>query len=203
MKALHLLRNTLKKHALTLSMLIGAVISVMIAGFSSFAGECEKLPDSVLRLHIIANSDSKADQDFKLQLRDFILDNFSSQLQACDSLESACNAAEDLLEEIQIKATEFALLHDCETQIKAEITQMYFTTRIYDSGTLPAGYYTALRITIGEGKGKNWWCVMFPLLCVPAVGETQAAPVINLPETVTDSPKIKFAVFEFLSGLFK
>ena len=198
-------------------MLAGVIAAIAVSGFTSFASECERIPDKVLRLHIIADSDSLEDQAFKYELRDYILEGFAGELSGCDSLESALEKSGLLLEEIEIAAREFATLKDYKTtDITAQITEMYFTTRVYDSAvlnrrqTLPAGNYTALRITIGEGKGENWWCVMFPLLCIPACtetdregGEEREVPAINLPESVTSSPKVKFAVFEFLSGLFK
>jgi stage II sporulation protein R len=124
-------------------------------------------------------------------------------LQACDSLESAEQASRRLLPEIERMSRELARRFDYNAEITAEITKMYFTTRVYENMTLPAGNYTALRITVGEGRGENWWCVMFPLLCVPAVSEQEAKTAINLPESVTESPRVKFAVFELLSGLFR
>ncbi|MCL2070750.1 MAG: stage II sporulation protein R [Oscillospiraceae bacterium] len=206
--------DLLKKHALSIAMLAGAIASVAIAGFGSFAADCERIPDEVLRLHIIANSDSKEDQQFKYKLRDRILQNFTPILGECGTLESAKRTSESLLPEIEKLSREFAAENNYNTEITAEITEMYFTTRVYDNLTLPAGNYTALRITIGEGNGKNWWCVMFPLLCVPAVAdnsEVETTDAINVRnastedgnEAANDAPKVKFAVFEFLSGFFK
>ena len=198
----------LREHALTLAMIIGAIVSITIAGFAKFADECERVPDEVLRLHILAESNSKEDQAFKYELRDFILANFTQELGDCDSLESARIKSEELLPLIEKSAQNFAARSD----ITAEITRMYFPTRVYGSGaphnslTLPAGNYTALRIVIGEGNGDNWWCVMFPLLCVSAVTDnTQAVDVISVPEPIKekDTPKVKFAVFELFAGIFK
>jgi stage II sporulation protein R len=198
---------------LTVAMIIGAVTSIAVAGFADFAFECEQIPKEVLRLHIIANSDSKEDQKFKYELRDFILDNFTHELKDSVSLEQAKEDSHRLLPEIERMSQELAASkHDSYSKpdISAEITEMYFTTRVYSDKsskiprlTLPAGNYTALRITIGEGEGENWWCVMFPLLCVPAVSEHQAASAITLPDSTTNTPEIKFAVFEFLSGFFR
>jgi stage II sporulation protein R len=191
-------RRALRTHILDLSMLIGAVAAIAISGFTAFALECERIPQGVLRLHIIAESNSPEDQQFKYELRDFILENFASQLQDFDSVEQSIEKSRELLPEIEEKSQEFA-----NRSISAEIVGMYFPTRRYDTGTLPAGNYTALRITIGEGQGENWWCVMFPALCIPAVSENQAVPVISIPESVTDSPRVKFAVFEFFNNLFR
>ncbi|MCL1903178.1 MAG: stage II sporulation protein R [Oscillospiraceae bacterium] len=199
----------LKKHGLSIAMLTGAFAAIALAGFTTFAADCERLPEKVLRLHIIANSDSEEDQLFKYQLRDHILREYSPMLGGCDSLPEAKCVSEQLLPKIELAALSFADENDYKTEIKTELTEMYFTTRVYEGFTLPAGNYTALRVTIGEGAGKNWWCVMFPPLCVPAVtddsefSKNAAIDAIHIPETGGDGTKIKFAVFEFLSGLFK
>ena len=206
-----LLVTLVRKYALCISMLFGLATAITVSSFADFAKECEMLPEKVLRLHILANSDSQEDQQFKLQLRDHLLETFALELSCFETKEEAVQKSEELLTQIEKSSRDFAKSQNySETQIKAEIAQVYFPTRQYDTGTFPAGNYTALRITIGEGQGKNWWCVMFPVLCIPAVSETtqnqqQIQPaVINLPESVTNNntPKIKFAVFEFLSGLF-
>jgi stage II sporulation protein R len=198
------MKNLLKNHSLSLSMLIGAVAAITVAGFTAFAQECERLPAGIFRLHILAESDSEQDQRLKYELRDYILSEFAEQLQDFDSVEAAVEKSRELLPEIQQKSQEFT-----NKSVYVEITEAYFPTRVYNSdgaprsATLPAGTYTALKITIGEGRGENWWCVMFPALCLPAVTETQSVPVFNMPESVTDSPRVKFAVFEFLSSRFR
>jgi len=215
----NIVKEFIKVHGLTLAMLLGAVVSISVAGFTGFAKECERLPSEVLRLHILAQSDSEHDQHFKLQLRDYILEAFSPRLSQADTLEAAHQTALTLLPEIEAEANRFAELNAYDYSISAEITQMYFTTRVYDNVTLPAGNYTALRIVIGDGAGENWWCVMFPMLCVPAVTEAsesefeeeevneleanQELLAVNLPEAKTESPKVKFAIFEFFAGLFR
>jgi stage II sporulation protein R len=198
-KAKQKLLIILKQHSLSISMVIGAVAAVMVSGFSSFAAECEKIPGGILRLHILAESDSPEDQNLKLQLRDYILDTFSDEFTGCDSLESVIETGRELLPQIESSARKYTSRLD----ISAEITEMYFPTRVYDGFTLPAGKYNALRISIGEGEGENWWCVMYPMLCLPAVSDKKAVDVISLPKTLTDSPKIKFAAFEFFARFFK
>ena len=200
-------RNLLRKNTLSITMMLGAIGAVAVAGFTSFASECERLPDKVLRLHIIADSDSEEDQRFKAQLRDQLLQEFSPVLSECDSLESAKQTGRKLLPEIERVSRDFADERNYVAEITAEITKMYFTTRVYDSFTLPAGNYTALRITIGEGAGQNWWCVMFPPLCVPAVtadsqlARNSAIDAVHIPESGGNGTQIKFALFEFLSAL--
>jgi len=199
------MRNLLKKHTLTFAMIIGAVVSILVAGFTAFATECERIPEEVLRLHILAESNSYEDQRFKYELRDYILENFTQEFVECDTLASAKQTGRWLLPEIESTAQQFADEKNYITKINAEITKMYFPTRVYSNQTLPAGNYTALRVTIGEGEGDNWWCVMFPLLCVPAVSESEqeVTSAIALPEVVDDVPQVKFAVFEVFARWFK
>ena len=193
--------SVLKKHGLSFAMAVGAVVSVVVAGFGSFAEECERVSDEVLRLHIVAASNSPEDQQFKYELRDYILRTFSPVLGSHDSLEAAREKSMEALPEIERAAREFAAERfgdRLQPDINAQIVEMYFTTRVYDGFTLPAGNYVALKIVVGEGQGDNWWCVMFPPLCVPAVGENAAVDAINIPKSA-NVPKVKFAVYEFLS----
>jgi stage II sporulation protein R len=202
------LQNLLKAHALTLSLLIGAVATFAIAGFTAFADESEQLPEQILRLHIMAESNSDADQAFKYALRDFVLENFSREFAAADSLDTARELSVMLLDEIGQAATAFARESDVKADISVEVTEMFFTTRRYETSegtfTLPAGTYTALRIIIGEGEGDNWWCVMFPALCVPAVSEKASRPTstVTVPEVADEAPQIRFAIFEAFARWF-
>jgi len=209
-----MLRDLLKNHTLTLAMIIGAVTAVAISVFTAFAAESERISDEILRLHIIAESNCESDQEFKYGLRDHILENFAHELREFDSLDEAIQRSVELLPEIEETAQEFAdefvgnfnarLSFCAPPGISAEVAEMYFTTRIYGNMTLPAGNYTALRVTIGDGQGDNWWCVMFPLLCVPAVTDDEVIAVsADISEIVDDSPRIKFAMFEFLAGFFR
>ena len=205
--------NFIHKHALSLSMLIGFAVTFAVAGFVSFVGDCETVADEVLRLHILANSNSAEDQQFKYALRDCILEAFADKLGGSDNLEAAIETSLILLPQIEEASRIFAAEKHYNTEITAEITQMYFPTRVYEEVTLPAGKYTALRLTVGDGEGDNWWCVMFPAMCVPAVSaepvdsETKvvdAASVVSIPDSLkTSRPKVRFAVYETLSGVFR
>jgi stage II sporulation protein R len=196
------MKKFLQKHTLTLSMLLGAIVSVAVAGFASFAAECERIPAGILRLHILAESDSPADQAAKYALRDYILAEFADDLADCDTLEQAHARSLELLPEIEQSARSFAERDD----ISAEITQMFFPTRVYGRQTLPAGNYAALRITIGEGNGRNWWCIMFPALCLPAVSansDNEVTPAINMPPEQEQKPQVRFAVYEMFARRFR
>ena len=190
----------MKKKALDAVMLAGLVISLLLGGMRSFAAECEKVQTQVLRLHIPANSDSSEDQQMKLQLRDYILEKYGTELAAEADINSAKERIAELLPEIEADCRAFLQERAADYSATAELTEMYFTTRSYEAVTLPAGTYTALRITLGTGEGKNWWCVMFPPLCIPVASEVTD----ELPDILTGEGteiEIRFAVYELLKEL--
>lgn len=191
----------MRKLLIDLLLAAGLIISFLAGGMRTFAQECERAPSQVLRLHIPANSDSEYDQQIKLQLRDLILSEYGALLAEYDSLSSAIERAESLLPEIERSACGFLSEMGAGYSAKAELTEMYFTTRSYEDITLPAGEYTALRITLGSGEGKNWWCVMFPPLCIPVVSEFDESAAEPLPDSFSDGVEVKFALFEFISKL--
>ena len=140
----------------------------------SFEQDCKGIREEVLRLHVIANSDSAADQELKLKVRDSVLKSGEVAFSGSEDIISAENKISDQKEVILRSAKEVIADSDFDYDVKIELARTYFPTRVYDSVTLPAGYYKAVRVIIGEGKGKNWWCIMFPPLCLPAVTETEA-----------------------------
>lgn len=147
-----------------------ACISAAFWGWGVIADR-ETLNEELLRLHVVAASDSEEDQAVKLRVRDAVIESLSGDLAKISDIEQARAYIEDNLPKIQQTANEAlkALGYD-ETTV-ATLKEEVFDTRYYDTFTLPAGVYDALRITIGEGEGKNWWCVVFPTLCVPATSE--------------------------------
>lgn len=194
----------LKNCALTVAMAAGIAASVLLGSFTAFSRDCGNITSEVLRLHIPANSDSEYDQNMKLALRDHILEKYGAALSGCGSLAEAESDVEALLPEIEADCCDFLAERGAGYSAHAELTEMYFTTREYDRVILPAGNYTALRITLGRGEGHNWWCVIFPSLCLPAVSD----PGDKLTETVLTEfgqpvkIKVKFAVYEWLSDIF-
>ena len=150
---------------------VALIISVLIsnaAGFVRDGRELDKLRGEVLRLHIIANSDSDEDQRLKLCVRDEILRHSSELFGEVDGRCEAEQAAGQELPEIKRIAEQTLRREGCCAEVSAEITDMEFDERTYGDITMPAGEYRALRITIGEAAGHNWWCVLFPPLCIPA-----------------------------------
>ena len=128
----------------------------------------DELADKVVRLHVLANSDSEEDQALKLRVRDAVLEQATAILeQSADRREAESRLRGQLLELERIAAKEIAAEgYDYPVTVNLENTD--FPTKEYDGFTLPAGEYLALRVIIGEGQGRNWWCVVFPPLCTAA-----------------------------------
>ncbi len=186
-------------------LILGISLSTAAGGFIAFSERCEQVRGEVLRLHIPANSDSAEDQAIKLRLRDFVLEKYGARLGDCESLALAEEQAAALLPEIEEAATAFLRENGFSYGAKAELVTMSFPTREYERLILPAGEYRAIRITLGSGEGHNWWCVIFPQLCLPEVSETsnpnenaeQVLDSFGKPQKVT----VKFAVYELLQKL--
>ena len=148
-----------------------AFVLVVIYSLIPFQAQCDNISNDVFRLHILANSDSEYDQSVKLKIRDRVLEYSKSLFESASSKEEAESLISQNLDNItQVAQNELQNL-GCGQNVRAEIKKMYFTTRYYDSYTLPSGMYDALRITIGSGKGHNWWCVMYPSICISAASE--------------------------------
>lgn len=152
-----------------LAILIGMAVTIFCAGFCGFEESYSDITETVFRLHILANSDSEEDQQLKLQVRDAVLEETSYIFDGKGSAEESAKAAENNLTEIKSVAERVIRENGYNYSVHCEVTEMDFDNRVYDTITMPAGHYKTLRITIGEAKGKNWWCVMFPPLCMPAV----------------------------------
>ena len=158
-------KSVLKR--IRVSVLVALVFCIIIS-MVTFDAKCEDLRNNVLRLHIRANSDSEADQALKLKVRDAVLKNTGVQFNKCTNLEEAIIAAHHSVDEIKVTAEQVIRQNGYDYEVDVEIGEAYFDTREYESFTLPAGFYNSVIINIGKAKGKNWWCVMFPSLCVPS-----------------------------------
>lgn len=148
-----------------------AFVLVVIYSLIPFQAQCDNISRDVFRLHILANSDSDHDQSVKLKVRDRVLEYSKGLFESAKSKQEAESLISNNLDNITRVAQNELKDLGCDQTVKAEIKKMYFTTRYYDSYTLPSGMYDALRITIGSGKGHNWWCVMYPSICVSAAAE--------------------------------
>ncbi len=145
-----------------------AFIFTLIFQSLSLYGECLGIEKNTFRLHILANSDSEEDQALKLQLRDAVLKYTENMFQSADTSHNAEMLVKKKMAEISCFSQKFIYSKGYNYKVNLQITNMYFNTRVYENFTLPAGYYDALRIVIGSGDGHNWWCVMFPQLCLPS-----------------------------------
>lgn len=150
-----------------ISIAIG-IVTAVIFSICSFAKTSEEIRSDVLRLHVIANSDSSVDQNLKIRLRDYILEEGEDIFDGSVNVENAVKKIEPKLAELEKSAETFVKNAGFDYDVKITLSNEYFTTRTYESVTLPAGKYLALRVVIGSGEGHNWWCVMFPPMCVPA-----------------------------------
>lgn len=143
----------------------GFVLSVIFS-MIPFQASCNDISDEVFRLHILANSDSEEDQSLKLKVRDKVLEHTESLFVNARSKQEAESLISENLQNVADVAAKEVRDNGYTYSVKAQIIKMHFSTRHYDNYTLPSGMYDALRISIGEGKGHNWWCVMFPSICV-------------------------------------
>lgn len=152
---------------ISISVLVAFVLSVVIS-MVSFNAKCDDLRNNVLRLHILANSDSEFDQTLKLAVRDAVLEKSAIKFEECCDLEEALKVAENSVDELREIAQQVIIKNGCNYSVEVEIGKSYFDTREYENFTLPAGYYNSVIIKVGKAEGKNWWCVMFPALCTPS-----------------------------------
>ena len=156
--------------------LAAALILCGILTMAGFTQQCEDISTRVVRLHVLANSDSEEDQALKLQVRDRILQEAQGLIGETGDKEAALRQLSAALPALQAAAEDEVFRQGYRYPVSLSITSMYFNTREYKTITLPAGNYDALRVTIGSGKGKNWWCIVFPPMCLAAAsGETDAA----------------------------
>ena len=165
--------------------------------------------EDTVRLHILANSDSEEDQALKLKLRDDVLREFSDMLSKFDSADGARSALLSSLDDIEAFAEKRIEEYGYGYTVNATLTEEWYDTREYEDFTLPKGYYSSLQIIIGEGEGKNWWCVMYPPLCLDMAVED--APRDDAIKKYNESEfrlvtgngyQAKFKILELVSSVF-
>ncbi|MEG2930241.1 MAG: stage II sporulation protein R [Ruthenibacterium sp.] len=186
-----------------LALLLGLVLAVFCVQFTTFAQSCDAVRDDTLRLHILANSDTATDQSCKLAVRDALLASYGGQLAQADSLAEAKSTAQGLLPAMQYTAKQIVAARGFDYSVSVRLERMYFAPKQYDDFTLPAGDYDAVRVEIGGAAGHNWFCVMYPALCLPAAGENSAMAVYTAAEqrAVKTPYTVKFAVLEWAQNL--
>lgn len=161
--------------------------------------------DDTVRLHILAESDNAEDQALKIALRDAVLLEFGERLRGAECADDARAVLDDMVKEIEDFCAEEIAHLGYEKSVSVTLVREWYETREYADFTLPAGVYSSLRIVIGEGEGQNWWCVMYPPMCLDVALESEAADRYTDCERVLISGngyRAKFKILELISSAF-
>ena len=197
----------MKKRIISLVLLGISVLTVTAC--AALQAQSQRMAEKIIRLHVVANSDSDVDQAVKLRVRDAVLREAQNVLSDASDAKQAITA--------QLPALEAAANAELRRQGSGDTAcvsfrRELFPTRDYDTFSLPSGVYQSLRVTIGKGEGHNWWCVIFPSLCVPATadGFVDAAAAggfsdaeIGLMTRANGAYTVKFRSLELLQALKK
>ena len=197
-----------RRRCLLMAAALGTLLAVMLAGWCSCGRVCGHIRSQTLRLHVLANSDSAADQRLKLQVRDALLVHCEALFADAQSLPQAEAAARRALPALQRTAERVVRAAGYSYPVHIRLENTWFDTRTYGDYTLPAGQYRALQVQLGEASGKNWWCCLFPPLCVAAATEhaaqdAEAAWGGEGVRLATGGYQLRFAVLEWLETLRK
>lgn len=202
-----------KKYALlSLGCLLLAMLLTLAQVQKGQEALADKLSPSLLRFHILANSDSGRDQEVKLKVRSLLLDYMQKQLDGDADKEETVEYLQNHQREVEQLADRYLEENGFDYQAKLELTNCYFPTRVYDGLVFPCGNYDAARITLGKGDGHNWWCVLYPRLCfvdaacseIPEESERKLAAELKESDYLAlrdNRPKIeiRFLMFPFLN----
>lgn len=199
------MKKTIRKN-IELGVLFGLICAIVLS-FAHFEAQCDELRHGVLRLHIIANSNSAEDQTLKLAVRDEILKNSTDIFKDCNNVDDAIQAASCSLDDINSIANRVVQENGFDYSADVLVEDRYFDTREYDDFTLPAGTYKSLVVELGEAEGKNWWCVVFPCVCVSSASDESLSKSVSTKaaDTAENAPKykIKFKSVEIYEKIKK
>ena len=162
----------LKKWEIVLTIVLALTVCTLCTAGALSHSQTE-LSDKLIRLHVIANSDSENDQSMKLYVRDTVTSRLEAMLENAETKAQAARVISGKLGEIQSAAQNAVLEYGGEYDVHVTLGTENYPTREYDTFTLPAGEYTSLKITIGKGGGRNWWCVVFPPVCFTAATDDE------------------------------
>ena len=198
------------KNLLALSVTV--ILLFIVLGALPIHGE-DKIYDNVLRLHVLANSDSDEDQALKLKVRDAILERSSElfgELESIDEAAESINANIDAITEVARKVISD---NGYDYPVSVTLTNEHYPTRSYEALSFPSGEYLSLRVMIGDAEGQNWWCVLFPPLCLSAATDKTVAEDAFISVGLTgeqyriitesDNTKytVRFKILETIEGL--
>lgn len=187
--------------------LAGGLVLCLLLQVLGFAGSSAGIRDRVVRLHVLAHDNSDAEQALKLKVRDAVSEAAATLIGDATNRDDVLTRLRDGLAQIEAAGQACVNAEGYAHAVRAELAEMYFTTREYDVGTYPAGVYDALRVTIGDGAGRNWWCVVYPPLCVSAAMKAPTAEDVLTKgqRKVVSTPRyaVRFKIVEWWESLFK
>lgn len=195
-----------KRYITAVCCLLAAVLTSLCA---SLQAQQQRLAEKLIRLHVVANSDTREDQRVKLLVRDAVLETADGLLRDAQNPEAALQTG---LPELERAANEKLASLGCKETASVSLRRELFPTREYETFRLPAGVYRTLRVSIGQAGGHNWWCVVFPALCLPAAEEdfTEACRAAGLTDQEisvltedTGEVELEFRTLEWLGKLKK
>lgn len=216
----------MKKIKIRLMILILSFISVISIMTVSINGEMKKIEtmsvdyrDKLIRFHVIANSDSDEDQNLKLKVRDAVIEHLQPKLINSSSIEESEEIIKNEYENLEKISKNIIEKNGYNYDVRVGIEYSKFPTKQYSNVVLPAGEYKALKIVIGSGQGKNWWCVMFPPLCFvdeekgiidketderlrEVLTEEEYEMITQKDENEVSRVKVKFKIVEVLQDVF-
>ena len=156
------------------------VLLLLISAYvMPFIETSERISEDVFRLHILANSDEEYDQQLKLKVRDAVLEKGQEIFLNCSSLDEIITTCEDNIGLFSDTAQKCIADNGYGYGVNVYVDKEWFNTREYEEITLPSGIYNALKIEIGEAEGHNWWCVMFPAICLSAVSDSEINEILD------------------------
>lgn len=184
--------------------LLAAGIAAMGWNLAQVGQQREGLTQSVLRLHIVADSDDPQDQAVKLAVRDALVSEYGQTLSQAESLEQAQELAGRLLPQMLDTARQIVAAQGCTLPITGEVGELSFPAVSYEGYTLPAGEYQAVRIQLGEGQGHNWFCVLYPAVCLDSSVALEEGMSSQQKEMLThpEDYEIRFALLDGLMALW-
>ena len=181
---------------------LALIVAIVWAG--GLLADKERLRQDILRLHVVAASDSEADQEVKLWVRDAVLGSLRQGLSDLTDVEQAKDYVTQMLPKIEQAANLVLAEAGFGHTVQVSLTEWEFPEREYDTFSLPSGVYNALRVVIGEGEGRNWWCVVFPELCMGATSEEfreMSDFSDSLNDTLTGEYEIRFWLLDKLGQI--
>ncbi len=202
------MKKEIKRKAIICA-IIGVACSLFLTGiaFAKKKSMVKELAGEVFRFHVLANSDSTKDQELKLKVKESVITYMKTSLPESDSVERTKEWAKNNLLAIEKVAQKTIVENGYAYAVHAEVTTCDFPEKVYGDVTFPAGEYEALRVEIGEAKGQNWWCVLYPNLCfidavkavVPQGGKEELKGVLeeDTYDMITDAPKFRIRWFFF------